>query len=252
MLQMRTGYPWEESSAELFDLLFRGFRPSNLVEVPLVRDPGTEFACRNLTSHLLGVLVARACKTDRKPFARENLFAPLRINPGFWQADGESNHLGFSDLHLSAGDVAKLGLRYLNRGKYRGRQIVPAGWVRDSLQKKSNLNLVEGPRTHFLSRVVPSQSRAMGGEYPHSHRHRRDDQGLGHPCAGSGAPRCRSLAQCLRRPLRVVRRMSVHEGRTDDRHRTGWSTPGRSGGAVAVERIRGGLPPPWTKPSGFN
>ena len=39
MLQMRAGYPWEESSPETFELLATGFRPSNLVDVPLVRDP---------------------------------------------------------------------------------------------------------------------------------------------------------------------------------------------------------------------
>jgi len=66
MLQMRAGYPWEESEAELFDTLYAGFRPSHLVDFSLVSDPGTEFNYSNLTSHLLGVLVARACGTDLK------------------------------------------------------------------------------------------------------------------------------------------------------------------------------------------
>ncbi len=134
MLQMRAGYPWEESTPELFDLLFSGFRASTLVDVPLVRDPGTEFEYSNLTSHLLGITVARASGTDLKTFAQEHLFSPLGIEPGFWQTDWETNYLGFSDLHLAAGDLAKFGLMYLNDGKYNGKQIVPADWVRDSLQ----------------------------------------------------------------------------------------------------------------------
>jgi CubicO group peptidase (beta-lactamase class C family) len=44
MLQMRAGYPWEESTAELFELLYTGFRPSTLVDVPLVRDPALSTA----------------------------------------------------------------------------------------------------------------------------------------------------------------------------------------------------------------
>jgi CubicO group peptidase (beta-lactamase class C family) len=138
MLQMRAGYPWEESTAELFDLLFSGFRPSTLIDVPLVRDPGADFEYSNLTSHLLGIIVARACKTDLKSFAQEHLFAPLGIKPGFWQADWEGYYLGFSDLHLSANDLAKFGLLYLNGGKYNGTQIVPAAWVHDSLQTYSH------------------------------------------------------------------------------------------------------------------
>ena len=134
MLQMRAGYPWEESTAELLDLLFSGFRPSNLVDVPLVRAPGLDFEYSNLTAHLLGVIVARACKTDLKSFAQEHLFTPLGIEPGFWQTDWEGNYLGFSDIHLSAYDMARFGLMYLNDGEYNGEQIVPAEWVHDSLQ----------------------------------------------------------------------------------------------------------------------
>lgn len=134
MLQMRAGYPWEESSEELFRLLFSGFRPSTLVSVPLVRDPGTDFEYSNLTSHLLGIIIARACATDLKSFAQEHLFTPLGIEPGFWQTDWEGYYLGFSDLNLSAQDLAKFGLMYLNDGEYGGAQVVPANWVQDSLQ----------------------------------------------------------------------------------------------------------------------
>ena len=134
MLQMRAGYPWEESTAELFELLYTGFRPSTLVDVPLVRDPGTGFEYSNLTSHLLGIVVARACETDLKSFAQEHLFGPLGVEPGFWQQDWEGYYLGYSDIDLSAYDLAKFGLMYLNGGEYEGTQIIPAGWVGESQQ----------------------------------------------------------------------------------------------------------------------
>lgn len=134
MLQMRAGYPWEESTAQLFELLYSGFRPSTLVDVPLVRDPGSDFEYSNLTSHLLGMIVARACETDLKSFAQGHLFTPLGVEPGFWQTDWEGYYLGFSDIHLTAHDLAKFGLMYLNHGEYRVAQIVPADWVHDSLQ----------------------------------------------------------------------------------------------------------------------
>jgi CubicO group peptidase (beta-lactamase class C family) len=134
MLQMRAGYPWEESTAELFELLYYGFRSSTLLDVPLVRDPGTDFEYSNLTSHILGLIVARACETDLRSFAEEHLFSPLGIEPGFWQTDWEGNYLGFSDIHLTAHDLAQFGLLYLDDGQYQGKQIVPADWVHDSLQ----------------------------------------------------------------------------------------------------------------------
>ena len=134
MLQMRAGYPWEEATAEGTELLFTGFRPSNLVDVPLAYDPGSDSSYSNLTAHLLGLVVARACGTDLKSFAQEHLFDPLGIEPSFWQKDWEGNYLGYSDIHLSSTDLAKFGLLYRNDGKYNGTQVVPQNWVHDSLQ----------------------------------------------------------------------------------------------------------------------
>jgi CubicO group peptidase (beta-lactamase class C family) len=137
MLQMRAGYPWEESTAELFEMLYHGFRPSLLVQVPLVNDPGTKFHYSNLTSHLVGVVVARACDTDLKSLAQEHLFAPLDVEMGDWIQDWEGYYNGHADLHLAARDMAKFGLLYLNGGEYEGNQIIPADWVHDSLQTYS-------------------------------------------------------------------------------------------------------------------
>ena len=137
MLQMRAGYPWEESTPELMDLLFSGFHNDTLVHVPLVRDPGSDSEYSNLTSHILGIIVARACGTDLRSFAIEHLFGPLGIEPGFWQQDWDSNYLGYADLDLSSTDMAKFGLMIANDGEYEGQQIVPADWVEESLQTYS-------------------------------------------------------------------------------------------------------------------
>jgi CubicO group peptidase (beta-lactamase class C family) len=137
MLQMRAGYPWEESSQELFDLMFTGFRTTNLVDVPLVRDPGTGFDYSNMTTHLLGIIVARACDTDLKSYAEEYLFSPLGGEVGYWLLGWEDYYIGFADMEITARDMAKFGQLYLDDGQYQGRQIVPAAWVRDSLQTYS-------------------------------------------------------------------------------------------------------------------
>lgn len=137
MLQMRAGYPWEESTGELFEMLYHGFYPSLLVDVPLVTDPGTHFEYSNLTSHLLGIIVARATGLNLKSFAEQNLFSPMDAEPGEWITDWEGYNNGHGDLYLSARDMAKLGLMYLNNGKYNGKQLVPAEWVDASHQTYS-------------------------------------------------------------------------------------------------------------------
>ncbi len=137
MLQMRAGYQWEESSSELFELLYSGFRPSNLVDVPLATDPGTHMEYSNLTAHLIGVVVARACDTDLLSFGEAHLFGPLGIEPSDWITDWEGYYNGHGDLYFTAREMARFGQLYLDDGAYQGSQLVPAEWVDESLQTYS-------------------------------------------------------------------------------------------------------------------
>jgi len=134
LLQMRAGYPWEETHADLWAGLLSGRYVPLIEAFPLVSDPGTAFHYSNLTSNWLGIIVDRACGTNLKSYAEEHLFAPLGIEPGEWGTDWDGHNNGCGDLHLTARDAAKFGLLYLNGGAYEGNQIVSAAWVRESLQ----------------------------------------------------------------------------------------------------------------------
>jgi CubicO group peptidase (beta-lactamase class C family) len=137
MLQMRAGYPWEETHPALWEGLLSGHYVPLIEEFPLSADPGTLFQYSNLTSNWLGIIVDRACGSHLKPYAEENLFSPMGVEPGEWGADWEGHNNGCGDLHLTARDMAKFGLLYLNGGEYEGNQIIPADWVRDSLRAYS-------------------------------------------------------------------------------------------------------------------
>jgi CubicO group peptidase (beta-lactamase class C family) len=132
LLQMRAGYPWEESSPEGVELLYGGFRPSNLLDVPLVRDPGSGHDYSNLSSHLLAIIVSRACDADLLDFATERLFDPLGTTVEEWTVDWEGYRLGYTELFVSAMDMARFGQMYLDGGAVDGEQVVPASWIDDS------------------------------------------------------------------------------------------------------------------------
>jgi CubicO group peptidase (beta-lactamase class C family) len=145
MLQMRAGYPWEETDPVLWEGLLSGHYPPLIEEFPLTADPGTEFQYSNLTSNWLGIIVDRAIGTNLKSFAEENLFSAIDVEAGEWGQDAEGHNNGCGDLHFSARDAARFGLLYLNDGEYEGNQVVPADWVHDSLQRYSeNINATGG------------------------------------------------------------------------------------------------------------
>jgi CubicO group peptidase (beta-lactamase class C family) len=145
MLQMRAGYPSEETDAALWEGLLSGYYIPLIEEFPLTADPGTEFQYSNLTSNWLGIIVDRATGTNLKSFAEEHLFSAINVEAGEWGTDAEGHNNGCADLHLLARDAAKFGLLYLNDGVFEGNQVVPADWVHDSLQRYSeNINASGG------------------------------------------------------------------------------------------------------------
>jgi CubicO group peptidase (beta-lactamase class C family) len=157
LLQMRAGYPWEETDPALWKALLYGDLLRLIVDFPLVSDPGTQFRYSNLTSHLLGVIVARACHTDLKSYAQEHLFAPLHAEVGEWIQDRDGYYVGMAELHFTARDAAKFGLLYLDDGAYEGNQVVSADWVRASLRSYServnSAGIVSGELGSYLREI---------------------------------------------------------------------------------------------------
>jgi len=140
LLQMRGGYPDEEYAGDYFDIMFFlgnwKFLP-HLVDFPLASDPGTKFHYSNLTSHLLGVIVTRACGQDLETYAQQHLFSPMGADLYGWQVDDDGYHWGFGEIYVTARNMAKFGQMYLDGGVYDGKQILATDWVEASLQRYS-------------------------------------------------------------------------------------------------------------------
>jgi CubicO group peptidase (beta-lactamase class C family) len=137
MLQMRSGYPDEETNQEYMDALYWGVYPPLIEDFPLVCEPGTCFNYSNLTFSWLAILLSRSCEVDLRSFAQENLFGPLDTEVGDWLKDREGNYIGSGGIHTTARDAAKFGQLYLDGGAYNGTQIISSEWVRNSLQSYS-------------------------------------------------------------------------------------------------------------------
>jgi CubicO group peptidase (beta-lactamase class C family) len=137
MLQMRSGYPDEETDQVYMDALYWGVYPPLIEEFPLVCEPGTCFNYSNLTYSWLAILLSRSCEADLRAFAQENLFGPLDTEVGDWLKDREGNYIGSGGIHTTARDAARFGQLYLDGGAYEGTQIISSEWVQNSLQSYS-------------------------------------------------------------------------------------------------------------------
>ncbi|WP_430812371.1 MULTISPECIES: serine hydrolase [unclassified Carboxylicivirga] len=143
MLQMRAGYPWEETEDKYWNTIWSGKYIDAIDDIPLTHDPGSAFQYSNLSSNWLAMIISRACNTDLKSFGEKYLFTPLNVKIGDWPKDLDGYRIGSGDIQFTARDMAKFGLLYLNKGQIDGRQIIPSDWVKESTQPYStNINSV--------------------------------------------------------------------------------------------------------------
>lgn len=102
------------------------------------RPPGSAFEYMNLDTAVLGWLVERVSKGTISAYASRRLWEPMGAEfDGYFLLDGPSDvgrELNLAGFNASLRDWGRIGLLMLNNGQARGRQIVPADWVRDSLR----------------------------------------------------------------------------------------------------------------------
>jgi CubicO group peptidase (beta-lactamase class C family) len=128
-----------------------GFDPHEMIEVPGVwnssvwminrtvkHPPGTHFYYDNQGTNLIAIILRRAVGGNIVAFAKNELFAPLQIDRYQWTVDGDGNLPGYSGLLLTGRDMAKIGLLYLQQGRWREQKVVSEAYVLDSTRKHND------------------------------------------------------------------------------------------------------------------
>jgi CubicO group peptidase (beta-lactamase class C family) len=104
--------------------LVRGF-----LSIPPDGQPGSVFAYSQPCTYTVASVVERAAGMSLTDYLRPRLLDPLGIGDVGWLAWPEGHQLGFSGLYARTEDVAKLGVLYLDGGRWGDRRLVPQEWV---------------------------------------------------------------------------------------------------------------------------
>ncbi len=97
--------------------------------------PGETFTYNSGLTTLLGYLLERMYGKRGDEIVKEKLFDPLGIDGFEFREMTTSGLLGYAyGLRLTPRDMAKIGMLYLNEGRWGEKQIIPAEWVEVSLK----------------------------------------------------------------------------------------------------------------------
>jgi len=100
----------------------------------LKEKPGDSFYYNNRVMLLLGRIVERSSGLSVDRFAEKYLFDELDIQRHEWKVyDNGVTETG-GGLKMLPRDMLKFGLTYLNRGRWRNRQVVSSDWVASSTE----------------------------------------------------------------------------------------------------------------------
>lgn len=97
--------------------------------------PGTKFRYNNTGMILLGAMLERIAGEPVPRYLERRLFEPLGIRSAKWMKDGAGNAFGYMGLIINARDLAKFGQLVLEEGRWEGRQLVDAAWMRESTRQ---------------------------------------------------------------------------------------------------------------------
>ncbi|MGC4054935.1 MAG: serine hydrolase domain-containing protein [Paludibaculum sp.] len=102
----------------------------------MVAEPGSQFAYCSCNNHILSSVVTAKTGLSVSQFLQKNLFDLLGIKDAVWPQDRQGRSHGWGDLHLHPADMARVGLLFLNEGRWGERQVLSREWIRHATQEQ--------------------------------------------------------------------------------------------------------------------
>ena len=101
-------------------------------------DPGTVFTYNQPPVMTIAALVRRVTGGSVSDMLRSRVLDPVGAGPIGWLQYPAGDDLGFSGLFATPDAVARLGLLYLDDGRWAGRQVLPSGWAAEASSAHSD------------------------------------------------------------------------------------------------------------------
>jgi CubicO group peptidase (beta-lactamase class C family) len=102
---------------------------AHVLALPMSEAPGARFEYCNGVSLLLSHIISEVAGEPASEYAADVLFGPLGIDEPVWRATPQGVTLGYSDLKLTAHDMAKIGYLYLRGGEWEGDRLLSSEFV---------------------------------------------------------------------------------------------------------------------------
>jgi CubicO group peptidase (beta-lactamase class C family) len=104
---------------------------------PVPFKPGTHFLYNSPSTYMLSAIVQKVTGMTVLDYLKPRLFEPLGIDNPTWVASPQGISAGAYGLSVRTEDIARFGQLYLQKGKWKGKQLIPAAWVDEATARQT-------------------------------------------------------------------------------------------------------------------
>ena len=169
LLTMSSGLEWSDD-VNLGEISSSPDWVKYVLDRPMKAAPGEQFNYNTGAITILSAILNKTTGQSPLEFANAKLFGPLGISGVYWETTPTGLEQGGDGIQMVSRDLAKFGYLYLRNGVWNGKQIVPASWVKTSLEKHIDPHMQNEMRAGYgylwwVQTFGASAAQGYGGQY---------------------------------------------------------------------------------------
>ncbi len=140
LANMSSGIAFNESYVSPFGYPAEGYYGNDIytasTQTPLQTEPGMYFNYLSGNTALLGICISKATGQSLADYCSKALWTPLGCEAdAYWSLDKkDGQEKGFCCVNSNARDFARLGLLYLKKGNWKGKQLIDSSFIEASIK----------------------------------------------------------------------------------------------------------------------
>ena len=99
--------------------------------------PGTHFLYNTGATYMLSAIIQKLAGKTLIEYLGPRLFDPLGIEGHDWETCPQGINTGGYGLRVKTEDIAHFGQLYLDKGMWKGKQLLPAAWIEEATMKQT-------------------------------------------------------------------------------------------------------------------
>ena len=143
LASMASGQRWEETYYSPFSVTASAYFLKDLdkviLEQPIEELPGQSYSYKSGTTHLLGMVIAKATGKNLTNYLYETLWNPMGAeHESYWQVDSKENssEKAYCCIASNARDFARMAKLYKDYGKWNGKVLLDSSYVARSIHPR--------------------------------------------------------------------------------------------------------------------